>query len=517
MMLMPASRRGAGRDPIDEMVRRHAERRPEAVALIDPADKTRFCDGEPRRMTWADVEAAVAAVASRLRDLGLSTDNTVVLQGPNISELLIAILGCQRAHLIPVLLPSGWRNREAVAAVERVGARAILAATRAGPHRPAEELRHVAAENFSVRFVCGFGAEMPDGVISFNDCMEMRLLEPAAQQPRLGNPAEQVAITTWDCGARGPYPAPRSHNEGLALGHMVRSELDLCADDILLSSLSPSGIAGLATGLLPWVLSGCTLVLNQGLSLESMAAQIDGDRVTHCVLPAVAARAMLQEGLLAAAHLAQVAAITRSFGLAEALPEGSREIAAFGELALLPMTRRDGLASIPLGRIENAAEEAAPLLETGLTRDGMLAVRGACVPRAAFPGNDKGIAYPLESDDWIATGFPARVEGAALVVTGGRRDVASIGGETLALAAVEALYSDVDAALGVTARAVADPILGERLVLEAMPAHAGALDSLSLARHAEAKGASPLASKVEARIGDRRSGRSLDGTVAIVA
>jgi acyl-CoA synthetase (AMP-forming)/AMP-acid ligase II len=133
------------------------------------------------------------------------------------------------------------------------------------------------------------------------------------------------------------------------------------------------------------------------------------------------------------------------------------------------------------------------------------------VPRAAFPGPEGKALYPVEADGWVSTGFPASVEAGLLRVLGPRPEVVSIGGHTASLASIEALYSDVPDAMAVTAVGKEDAVLGERLLLEAVPKPGGDLTASSLAAHAEAKGASPLAQTADAAVGDRRKGNRLAG------
>ena len=128
MMLLPAARPGAGRVSFDHLIQHNARRSPEAPALFDAPDRPLWTEGSPRRLSWAQVDLVTSAVAARLASLGLGADAVVAIQGPSSVDTLLAILGCQRANLVPALLPAGWRNAEAAVAIERVGARAILRA-----------------------------------------------------------------------------------------------------------------------------------------------------------------------------------------------------------------------------------------------------------------------------------------------------------------------------------------------------------------------------------------------------
>ena len=111
---------------LDDLFRQAAARRPDAIALCDPPNRLSFTDGEPRRLTYAQADHIVSAIAGRLRRLGLATDSIVALQLPNTAESVLALLGVLRAGLIAAPLPLLWRRIDAAAALNRVGARAIM-------------------------------------------------------------------------------------------------------------------------------------------------------------------------------------------------------------------------------------------------------------------------------------------------------------------------------------------------------------------------------------------------------
>jgi non-ribosomal peptide synthetase component E (peptide arylation enzyme) len=71
---------------LDDVFRRHPRRRPDALALIDPLNRTSFTGGSPHRVTYAEADRIVSAMAARLRDMGLPTDTVVGIQLPNIVE-----------------------------------------------------------------------------------------------------------------------------------------------------------------------------------------------------------------------------------------------------------------------------------------------------------------------------------------------------------------------------------------------------------------------------------------------
>jgi acyl-CoA synthetase (AMP-forming)/AMP-acid ligase II len=102
--------RGQIRVSIDEMFRRLAERRPDAPALADPPNRKNFTDGAPRRLTYAEADRIVAAIAGRLRRMGLPVDAVIGVQMPNIVENILAMLGVLRAGMVVAPLPLLWRQ-----------------------------------------------------------------------------------------------------------------------------------------------------------------------------------------------------------------------------------------------------------------------------------------------------------------------------------------------------------------------------------------------------------------------
>src|SRR5690348_1545441 len=170
----------AGRSTIDDIFHRAAARRPDAIALVDPPNRAGITGGVPRRLTFAQVDRMVAAVATRLRRLGLGTDQIVGLQMANTVDAVVTFLGVLRAGLIatPLPLPLLWRQADCVAALNRIAARALIVNGRIGAVDHCDLAMHVAAEVFHIRQVGGFGDDLPDGVIGFDDLYSAATSEP---------------------------------------------------------------------------------------------------------------------------------------------------------------------------------------------------------------------------------------------------------------------------------------------------------------------------------------------------
>src|SRR6187200_3079451 len=111
------------RATLDDLFRRAVQRNPDMIALADPQNRASFTDGVPRRLTYAQADRMISAIAQRLHDLNLPVDSIVGIQLPNTVESVLTLLGVLRAGMIAAPLPLLWRQGDIVAALSRVAAR----------------------------------------------------------------------------------------------------------------------------------------------------------------------------------------------------------------------------------------------------------------------------------------------------------------------------------------------------------------------------------------------------------
>ncbi len=96
---------GPGGATLDELFRRAGVQSSTAVALIDPPNRQTFTDGAPRRLTYAQADRAISALASKLSRLGLPIDSVVAIQLPNTIEMIVTLLAVMRAGMIAAPMP----------------------------------------------------------------------------------------------------------------------------------------------------------------------------------------------------------------------------------------------------------------------------------------------------------------------------------------------------------------------------------------------------------------------------
>lgn len=461
----------AGRSTIDDLFARAAGRRPDAIAIADPPDRARFTDGAPRRLTWAQADRAVSAIANLVKSFGLPADAIVALQLPNTVESVLTLIGVLRAGLIAAPLPLLWRQAEACAALGRVGARALISCRRVGAFDHAELAMNVAAETFTIRFVCGYGRDLPDGIIPFDEVFDELPDGVVPARPpavaRSGAPADHVAVVTFDVTGDGMVPVARSHAELRAAGEAVLAEAGVAADARWLGALMTASLAGLASTVVPWLMTGGTLALHHPFDPALFAAQ--GCDVA--VLPGPVVARLAEAGLLRGHAVIAVWRAPERLPASGAWPHAAVlvDVPVFGEIGLVAARRTVGSrpARLPASRaagLEGAPHEAAIELTRGAA--GTLAVRGAMVPRHPFPpGIERGdpLRLKIGDDGLVDTGYPCRLDRAAqaLTIDGPPAGVVSVGGYRFAQRDLQGLVTPIDG--GGSVAALPDVLAGHRL------------------------------------------------------
>jgi len=344
---------------IDDLFRRAGVRRPDALALIDSPNGETITGGAPRRLTYAEADRAISALAAKLRGLSLQTDMVVALQLANTVDSVIALLGVLRAGMIAAPLPLLWREQEMVAALSHIGAKAIVTSSHVGSAAQstsfAEIAMQAAVELFPIRHICGFGRNLPDGVVPLDDVFDPAPTEFYQPSVRPGPAAAHAAAITFGVTGDGLVRVTRSQSELIAGGLAVFREASIAENATILSTIPAASFAGIILTLMPWLLAGGTLALHHGFDPAVFAEQSRAHEPCSVVLPGPALAPLDDAGLLGG-YIKNILALWRApEQLAAAAPwqrdAALVDIVSFGETGLLPARRRpNGLpAPIPHG------------------------------------------------------------------------------------------------------------------------------------------------------------------------
>ncbi len=424
---------------LDDLFRRTAARQPDAVALVDPPNKMSITGQPPKRLTYAEADQAIGALAGYFIAAGLPPGSVIAIQLPNTIEFMITVLAATRANLVVALLPQLWRQADITVALNRLGARALVGINRIEIVDHAELAMNAAAEAFSIRHVFGFGTDLPEGMMSLDEV----LLGPSESIPMVPQNARRPAIVSFDLDANGFRPVPRNHVNLIAGGLAVFLESGLSQGASLLSAMAPASFAGLASSLVTWLLSGGSLTLHHPFDLQVLEQQIRTADCDTLIVPApLALRLAEAEAFSAETTIRHVVGLWRTPERVASSPAWTcphvtlTDIYLFGEVGLFGTRRTDdGLPDMIKPGTQSALRSIPGLRGVGeiaITPQGTLALRGVMVPLAAFQSPQQGTS-PLTAapaDDMADTGYAARVERAtgAIAITSPPSGIVGVGG-----------------------------------------------------------------------------------------
>jgi acyl-CoA synthetase (AMP-forming)/AMP-acid ligase II len=285
-------------------------------------------------LSFAEAEAQTERLAAALYAAGVRKDDVVVVQWPNIVEIVIAFLACARLGAIasPVMLAYGerdlrrivrhlrpsafltlsrWRDAEPVAVAAR------LATEAAAGLFPVFALGDVAQETVHAAAGAKRGTQTRTGsdtgrIIRFARIQDLPG-DVAALRAYLATVtihADEIVTMHWTSGTTGdPKCVPRSHNQWHGTGHACTDAGMLERHDRILAPMQMVHTAGYSGMFMPWLEVQGMLVMHQPFDMEVYLGQIEHWGIHHTVAAPAMLNALLRNGTLEGRRLGTLRSI----------------------------------------------------------------------------------------------------------------------------------------------------------------------------------------------------------------
>jgi hypothetical protein len=416
-------------------------RKPDALALIDPVNKRRVTGQPPKQLSFAEADRAITALAAHFIEAGLPSNSVLAVQLPNTIEYMLTVLAAHRAGLVVALLPLLWRQAELTMALNRTGARAIVSMAKVDGVNYCDLAMNAAADAFSIRHVCGFGDDLPEGMAS----LDLAIEAPSTATRDVNQDGRRAALITFDMTSEGFRAVPRRHLNLIAGGLALSLESGLPQGSTVISAFAPSSFAGLTSSMVVWLLSGGTLVLHHPFDGEALEDQINAHSCDTLIAPAPMVLRLDEADLVA-----RTPSLRHIIGLWRA-PEqvgsstlwSSQQIAftdvyLFGEAGLFSARRAaDGTPTPVMPGPHGAPRDVTGSSISGeilLTPKGTLGLRGPMVTPAAYApaatGAPGDASPPQPPRDYVDTDYAARIDRStgAICITAPPTGIMAVGG-----------------------------------------------------------------------------------------
>jgi mycobactin salicyl-AMP ligase len=400
-------------------IRANADRHARQPALNDQPNRLEWSQLVPNAVSYSQSCVLVAAFIDFLNTIGLAPQSNIGIFLPNGSEACLAIMAIEQAGMTPCLLPIDAHQAEIAAAVESVNMQAVITQSVLCDLLPAEMMRHVAARYYGLRFICAFGSDVPDGVISLDSVFaslhesETEVIPDLVQDEEIGYGSGLITFSR----VRGVLRAVHRSNRSLvasAVTYLAATRIE--AGDRIVSLLPPDDLAGLTTGLTASVLSGASLEMCGLFDSESLRAALLLGPPAHLVVPG-----WMEEAFEGTAKDLNIKSLT----LVHQLPVSFRarpltgvtvaDVLSIGEYGIICKARDNkGMPSFSLADLGEKSNAALrDCLQLRLNSDNMIEIRGlACEMRPFRRGE---YTFSSEERDWYITQHKAETFAGLLI------------------------------------------------------------------------------------------------------
>lgn len=287
--------------------------KPTALAAVDPLNREAICSGAPQRFTYEQLQEKVEQLSAFLLKTGIRKEDIVGIQLPNTVELLMTYLAILRIGAIATPFPVQYRKHEYRTLLNFTEAKAVITMTNIFKHDAAQDFIDVKQEVSSLETIFAWGDNPPVDAVSLENLdLTVEDLQQANEIcASVTNTPNDVFTICWTSGTEGsPKGVPRTHNEWCISAYASVDAVGFVEDDILLNTFPMVNMAGLGGMFVPWLLTGCTLIMHHPFDLPTFLKQIAIERATYTLAPPALLNMMLNnEDILKAADFSSLRAI----------------------------------------------------------------------------------------------------------------------------------------------------------------------------------------------------------------
>ncbi len=260
-----------GKQTLHGLLAQHATRRPDSLAVKDQPNREELTGSAPLILSWLELEHASSQLAAQLQINGVSEDDALIVQLPNVVELLVVYYAASKLGAIVSPVPVQYGAHELQMVATALDARVVISTERLRD----DYLAAAAREALPQLQVLEFGKQLSI------DCTP--LVEPLALPE---DDANRILSICWTSGTTGtPKGVPRSHNMWRASGQCSVTAGSMHCDDILLNPFPLVNMAALGGFLFPAAIMGAGIVLHHPLDPGLFLAQMEHEKITFTIAP----------------------------------------------------------------------------------------------------------------------------------------------------------------------------------------------------------------------------------------
>ena len=185
-----------GTETLHGLLAKQAASHPDKLAVADQPNRMELTGEPPRRLSFSELDAASDTLAAALHARGIGIGDKVMVQLPNISELVICYYALSKLGAIISPVPVQYGSHELLSLAEALAPDALISITQFRGNALADQ----AAKALHDIPILAFGRELslqPDSI----DTTARETLAQVRQE--LGEDANRIITVCWTSGTTG--------------------------------------------------------------------------------------------------------------------------------------------------------------------------------------------------------------------------------------------------------------------------------------------------------------------------
>lgn len=332
-----------GDETLAAMFLRNAAAHPERMAMIDAPNRAHFAFGSQQRLTYRAMQTEVERLAGALLSAGIGKDDVLLVQLPNISELVNVYFAAAMIGAVISPVAVQYRGHELSGMMEVVKPKAFICATQVKGCDHVQTAQPYLGNDVQLMT---FGPQCPPGAVDLSQAPG-DAVALANYRLTYAENADDIFTICWTSGTTGaPKGVPRSHNHWIAISPGTYQSADLRDGDILLNPFPLINMASIGGVTMSWLKICGTMVLHHPFDAQVFLNQIAHEKPHFTIAPPAILNMLLQnEALLKEVDLSSLRSIgSGSAPLAPAMVKGFQD--RFGIFIINIFGSNEGMALV---------------------------------------------------------------------------------------------------------------------------------------------------------------------------
>jgi len=264
-----------GNECLHHFLTANSNKQPSQLAIKDAPNRSELCGGSPTTLSWQELDIASDNLAIQLQAEGVQAEDILLIQLPNIVEIVVLIFACSKLGVVASPVPVQYGTFELIKIADTLKARTIVTIGRFRDTELGSELRSAFASH---------------SVLIFGDQLTIGSTASAPPSPRYpakhADDANGILSICWTSGTTGtPKGVPRSHNMWSASSAKGAVAAGFVEGDRVLCPFPMVNMAALGGVLIPATMNCCSIYLHHPLEPELLLQQMQTEQITYTLAP----------------------------------------------------------------------------------------------------------------------------------------------------------------------------------------------------------------------------------------